>query len=96
MILMFLFVLLQLTTPAVGTATLTVLGGSGGGTYPCGASVKISADRKNGDLVFNEWTGVPMGSVTIDPVHKRRTTVKLDCANTTVKAMYNVPAPPKK
>ncbi len=61
--------------------TLTVTGGSGGGSYADGAQVNIEAPATNGSQVFDHWNGDVADSLS------RITSVIVD-ANKTVSAVY--------
>ena len=71
------------------TYKLTVIGGTGSGTYACAATVTIIANRTKGAEVFSQWTTVPMGTAAIEHHHQRKATVKNHgCGPITVEARF--------
>jgi hypothetical protein len=69
------------------TYTLTVNGGSGGGTYESGTVVNIVADAAPAGKEFDRWTGNTSG---IANVYSASTTYTMGSANATVTATYVV------
>jgi hypothetical protein len=81
----------------IGTAskyTLSVVNGTGDGSYTAGTPVSISADTPPAGKQFDKWTGSTGG---IQNVSAGSTTLTMPAANTTVTATYKdtVAAPAK-
>ena len=70
-----------------GSGTLTVVNGSGSGTYDYGTVVNITANPPNGDEVFDKWTG-PVGYLANQ--YASSTTVTMPSSNITLTATYRV------
>lgn len=68
--------------------TLTVVNGSGNGTYAAGASVAISANAAPAGQAFVKWTGATVASPT-----SPNTTLTMPATNTTVTANYTSTGP---
>jgi len=66
-------------------STLTVNSGSGGGAYPEGAVVSISADAPPTGKVFNFWLGQTQG---VDEVDQAATTFTMPGSDATITATY--------
>ena len=71
--------------------TLTVTGGTGGGSYPQGTVVNISANAAPAGQEFDRWTGDVSG---ISNVNSANTTFTMGNANATVTATYRNATPP--
>ena len=69
--------------------TLTVVNGTGSGSYAAGASVPISAVVPSGQTFVN-WTGATVANAT-----SASTTITMPAANTTVTANFTAAPPPK-
>ncbi len=69
------------------TYTLTVVGGSGSGTYAAGTVVPITADSPPTGDTFQGWTGA-----TVANPSSPSTTLTMPAANTTVAATYSGPS----
>ncbi|MEI7902023.1 MAG: hypothetical protein WCK89_17360, partial [bacterium] len=65
--------------------TLTVNGGTGGGSYPAGQLVSVTATNPATGKAFDRWTGATqtMANVTLSP-----TTLTMPASNITVTATY--------
>jgi hypothetical protein len=74
--------------PATTSYTLTVINGSGGGSYAAGIKVSITANAAPAGQVFQSWTGA-----TVDNSLSPATTLVMSAANTTVTATYTAGAP---
>ena len=75
--------------PVGGSAsnfTLTVVNGSGGGSFAAGSTVSITAKAPPAGQSFVNWTGAAVASPT-----SATTTLKMPAANTTVTANFNAP-----
>src|SRR5207249_105865 len=71
------------------TFSLTVVNGTGGGNYPLGQVVTITANTPPAGQVFDKWTGA-----TVTDANSPSTTITMPAANTTVTALYkNAPVP---
>lgn len=70
------------------TYTLTVVNGTGGGTYNAGVVVTIVANAPPPGQVFLNWTGA-----TVQDPNASTTTLTMPAANTTVTANYSTPPP---
>ena len=68
---------------ALPTFTLTVVSGSGSGSYTAGTVVPIVASAPPPGQVFQQWTGAAVASPT-----SASTTLTMPAANTTVTAAY--------
>ena len=68
--------------------TLTVVGGSGGGSYAPGATVTISAGAAPSGQVFLNWTGATVANANVSA-----TTLTMPAASTTVTANFGPPPP---
>jgi fibronectin type 3 domain-containing protein/lysophospholipase L1-like esterase len=80
-------------TPSSGTTyTLTVVGGTGGGNYPAGKIVTISANGAPGGSQFSRWTGTTSALVLGD-ADSSTTTITMPSVATTVTATYGAIAP---
>jgi hypothetical protein len=66
--------------------TLTVLNGSGGGTYAAGASVTITANTPPSGQSFLDWTGASVQNATASS-----TTLVMPSSNTTITANFTAP-----
>jgi predicted esterase len=71
------------------TYGLTVVNGTGSGTYAAGASVPIVANAAPSGQVFDQWTGATVGDA-----HASSTTLVMPAAITTVTATYKAGPPP--
>ena len=69
--------------------SLTVVNGSGGGTYAAGASVPIAANTAPVGQVFDRWTGAAVADAAAPS-----TTLLMPAAATTVTATYTAGPPP--
>jgi alpha-tubulin suppressor-like RCC1 family protein len=69
---------------AIPTYTLTVVNGTGSGSYTAGTVINIVANPAPANMVFNSWSGTPVTLVT-SPV----TTLTMPAATTTVAANYS-------
>ena len=69
----------------VTTYTLTVTGGSGGGTYSAGTEVSIQADDPAEGKMFDKWTG---DTTYVADVNSASTTVTMPEENVTIAATY--------
>ncbi len=80
----------SLTVPVSGPPmyTLTVVGGSGGGSYAPGATVTITAGAAPSGQVFLNWTGATVANANV-----ASTTLTMPAANTTVTANFGPPPP---
>ncbi len=67
--------------------TLTVIDGSGGGSYVAGATVILLADNPPADMVFDKWVTESSG-VTFTGSTIAATTITMPAGNATVKATY--------
>jgi outer membrane protein assembly factor BamB len=76
-------------TVTVVTYPLTVNNGSGGGSYPQGTVVNISANAPPAGLSFNDWVGSP----AIQNVYGSSTTITMPAASTVITATYNFQPP---
>ncbi len=77
---------------SIGTAaqhTLSVVSGSGDGTYPAGQTVSITADPPATGYAFFQWTGGVVASQTTST-----TTVVMPASNLTLTATYVLIQPP--
>lgn len=72
---------------AVGKYTVTVVNGSGSGTYDAGSTVIIAANTPASGKVFSKWTTESQG-VTLASVSMSATTFVMPAANVTVTANY--------
>ena len=70
------------------TYTLTVVNGSGSGTYAAGSSVTIVANAAPSGEYFQAWTGPGVANATLPA-----STVTMPAANTTLTANFYTPAP---
>jgi hypothetical protein len=70
------------TTPAT-TYALTVVNGTGSGSYTAGSVVNISANPAPSGQQFQSWTGAAVASAT-----SPSTTITMPAANTTITAGY--------
>ena len=87
-----------LTMPAAATTvtanlvaqrfTLTVVNGSGSGTYGAGSTVTITANAAPAGEYFQNWTGTGLANPGLPT-----TTVSMPAANTTETANFYAPAP---
>lgn len=68
--------------------TLTVVNGTGGGSYTAGSSVTITANAAPAGEAFQSWTGA-----TVANVQSPSTTLTMPSANVTVTANYYTPVP---
>jgi hypothetical protein len=75
--------------PPVTLYTLTVVNGSGGGSFASGTTVAISANAAPAGQVFLGWTGA-----TVANPSSSTTTLIMPGANTTVTANYGTSTPP--
>jgi Divergent InlB B-repeat domain len=71
------------TANFAGVYTLTVVNGSGSGSYAAGSSVAISANAAPAGEAFKNWTGATVANATAS-----KTTIKMPAANTTVTANF--------
>lgn len=75
------------TAAATGQYVVTVIGGSGSGSYAPGATVIITANTPTAGKVFSKWTtesqGVTLASVSVSP-----TTFVMPSNNVTITAEY--------
>ncbi len=71
------------TYVAAPTFTLTVVSGTGSGSYAAGAVVPITANAAPAGQVFSKWTGATVASAT-----SASTSITMPAANTTVTATY--------
>lgn len=71
------------TSTFVPPFTLTVVSGSGSGTYPAGTVVSIVAASPPAGSQFKQWTGATVANPTASS-----TTITMPSANTTVTATY--------
>jgi hypothetical protein len=67
--------------------TLTVVNGKGGGTYPTGTAVTITANAPPSGEFFQDWTGAAVQNPNASP-----TTLTMPGSNTTVTANFAPPA----
>lgn len=86
-------VLFMLWLPPATLYHLTVLGGSGSGDYPCGATVPIVAETHHGERVFAQWFPGWDGDTAIAQVHQRKTVLTMPCKDTSVEAKFTAPPP---
>ena len=70
------------------TYTLTVVNGTGSGTYAAGKIIAITASTPPSGQSFLDWTGATVGNP-----NAASTTLTMPGANTTVTANYSTPAP---
>jgi endoglucanase len=71
--------------------TLTVISGSGSGSYSSGTNVSITANAAPSGQVFDKWTG----STAIANIYSASTTIAMPAAATTITATYKtVPVDP--
>ncbi|MGB0372302.1 MAG: DUF7594 domain-containing protein [Opitutales bacterium] len=77
------------TYTAAQSYVLTVVGGSGSGTYPAGISESVSAGAAPDGQVFDVWTGDVSG---IESVDQADTTLIMPNSDTSITATYVVPA----
>jgi hypothetical protein len=75
--------------PPVTQYTLTVVNGSGSGTFSAGTTATISANTPPTGQVFKGW----LGATVTDPL-SASTTLIMPAANVTVTATYGTSAPP--
>jgi hypothetical protein len=68
---------------AVTTYLLTVTNGTGGGNYPAGATVTVTANAPPTGQIFSTWTGAPVANPT-----SATTTLTMPAANALVAATY--------
>jgi len=75
----------SVVVPVSGTVsyTLTVVNGSGSGSYPAGTAVSITANAASAGQNFADWTG----AVVANPSAKT-TTINMPASNTVVTANY--------
>lgn len=71
----------------VPKSVLTVIGGSGGGTYAVGSKAIIIADEPVAGKQFDKWTGVP-ADVVFSNANLAVTTVTMPVSDVTVTATY--------
>lgn len=78
---------------AAGLYTVTVIGGSGSGSYAAGTTVQITANTPAAGSVFSKWVtdsqGVSLASVSTTP-----TTFTMPSNNVTITAEYTTAATP--
>lgn len=75
------------SSSATGKYTVTVVGGSGSGTYDVGSTVIIAANTPATGKVFSKWTTESQG-VTLASVSMTATTFIMPANNVTVTANY--------
>ncbi|MDD6811655.1 MAG: leucine-rich repeat protein [Lachnospiraceae bacterium] len=75
------------TAAATGQYVVTVIGGSGSGTYAQGATVQIIANTPAAGKVFSKWTTESQG-VTLASVSTTPTTFVMPANNVTITAEY--------
>ncbi len=75
--------------PATTNYVLTVVGGSGSGSYAAGASVAISVTNTPAGQVFSSWTGAAVANS-----HSASTTLTMPAAATVVTANFQSTPPP--
>ncbi|MFQ3231662.1 InlB B-repeat-containing protein [Reinekea sp.] len=76
-----------ITATYADLSALTVIGGSGGGSYLMKTSVTIVADAPPSGQEFDQWI-VSAGEATINSKASMNTTVTVNSVNTTVTATY--------
>jgi hypothetical protein len=76
------------TPPTAAKYALTVVNGTGSGSYASGTAVTITANAPPAGQVFRNWTGATVQSAT-----STSTTLTMPAAATTVAANYMTPAP---
>jgi hypothetical protein len=77
--------------PAPPTYTLTVIDGSGSGSYEAGTQVSITANTPPAEQIFDKWTGDVSG---VDDVNEAGTTFTMGSADATITATYKNAPPP--
>lgn len=80
---------LTVVSPPVTNYTLTVIGGSGSGSQAANSTVSISANAAPAGQVFLNWTGAAVANAAL-----ANTTLVMPASDTTVTAIYGIPAPP--
>ena len=80
------------TTAPPATYTLTVINGTGGGSFAAGVSVTITANTAPAGQVFNGWTSTGGGSFA--DAAATTTTFTMPAGNATVTATYRNVSPP--
>ncbi len=80
---------MHVVSPPVANYTLTVVGGATSGSYAANSTVSISANAAPAGQVFLNWTGAAVANAS-----SANTTLMMPASDTTVTAIYGVPAPP--
>jgi Divergent InlB B-repeat domain len=79
------------TSTTAASYTLTVVGGTGSGSYAAGTVVTITATVPSGE-VFSNWSATP-SSANVANASASPTTITMPAANTTVTASFTTPTP---